>query len=351
MSGRRRIARLAFGAALAGGIALAPLAAAGAPDPWVTTKVKLSLLSSEGVDGLDVNVDTLDGRVTLHGTAATANERARAEQLARQVEGVRDVRNLIQVVPASLENDVAAVDEKLQEQVTAALAADPGLAESRITVKSVHQGAVLLGGEASSLTAHLRAVESARRVDGVRRVASEIRSPDRLADTEIWRDTPDVAAKPPSGTRAAVNDAWLTSAAKVRLVAANLSAFDVNVDTRGGVVTLFGTVENEAEKREAETQVQRVDGVASVRNELQVVAPARKEAVARADEEIRETVSKRLAGRDELSDADIDVQVENGVVRLTGAVESQSDRLAALTTARTSDGVRSVIGDLRVGRN
>jgi len=350
MTGRRRIARLGFGAALAAGLALAPLAAAGAPDPWVTTKVKLSLLSSEGVDGLDVNVDTVDGRVTLHGTAATANERARAEELARQVQGVREVRNLIQVVPASLAKDVAAVDEKLQEQVTAALAADPGLADSRITVKSVHQGAVLLGGEAASLTAHLRAVETARGVDGVRRVASEVRSPDRLADTEIWRDT-DVAAAPPSGARAAVNEAWLTSAAKVRLLAANLSAFDVNVDTRGGVVTLFGTVESEAEKREAEAQVRRVEGVTSVRNELQVVAPARKEAVARADEEIQETVSKRLAGRDELSDADIDVQVENGVVRLTGAVESQSDRLAALTTARTSDGVRSVIGDLRVGRN
>jgi osmotically-inducible protein OsmY len=349
MSGRRRIARLAFGAALAAGLALAPLAAAGAPDPWVTTKVKLSLLSSEGVDGLDVNVDTLDGRVTLHGTAATANERARAEQLARQIEGVREVRNLIQVVPAGLAKEVAAVDEKIEEQVKAALAADPGLAESRITVKSVHQGAVLLGGEAASLTAHLRAVETAHGVDGVRRVASEVRSPDRLADTEIWRE-PDVAAAP-TGARAAANDAWLTSAAKVRLLAANLSAFDVNVDTRGGVVTLFGTVESAAEKREAEAQVKRVDGVSAVRNELQVVAPTQKEAVARADEEIRETVSKRLAGRDELSDADIDVQVENGDVRLTGAVESQSDRLAALTTARTSDGVRSVIGDLRVERN
>ena len=95
-----RLRRGARGALLA----LAPLAAAAeAPDPWLTTKVKLSLLSSEGVDGLDVNVDTVDGRVTLHGTAATASERAQAEQLARQVQGVREVRNLIQVVPANLE--------------------------------------------------------------------------------------------------------------------------------------------------------------------------------------------------------------------------------------------------------
>ena len=241
------------------------------------------------------------------------------------------------------------MDGTIEERVKAALAAEPGLVQSHIVVESVHQGAVLLGGDATSLTAHLRAIETAHGVDGVRRVASEIRSPDRLADEEIWRDT-DVAAAP-TAARAAVSDAWLTSAAKVRLVAADISAFDVNVDTRGGVVTLFGTVGSEAEKHAAEAEVKRVEGVGVVRNELQVVPATRQEAVHREDQEIRKTVSKRLADRDELADSDIDIEVENGVVRLTGQVESQSDRLAALTTARTSDGVRSVIGDLRVERN
>jgi osmotically-inducible protein OsmY len=88
-----------------------------------------------------------------------------------------------------------------------------------------------------------------------------------------------------------------------------------------------------------------------VRNELQVVAATQEEAVERRDEDIREAVSKRLAGRDDLTDSDIQIQVENGVVRLTGEVDSQSDRLAALTTARTSQGVRRVIGDLRVERD
>jgi hyperosmotically inducible periplasmic protein len=345
-----KVARTAWAAALAGVLALAPLAAgAETPDPWITTKVKLSLLSSEGVSGLDVNVDTVDGRVTLYGTAATAQERERAEQLARKVEGVGEVRNLIQVVPAALEHHVAALDETLRERVKTALANDPGLVGSHVEVKSVHQGAVLLAGRAATLSAHLRAIEAAHDVDGVRSVASEIESPDQLADAEIWREA-DVAAAP-AGARAAVSDAWLTSAAKVRLLAAEVSAFDVNVDTRGGVVTLFGTVGSETEKRAAESTVKQVDGVSSVRNELQVVAATRQEAVERKDDEIEETVSKRLADRPELSDADIDIQVENGVVRLTGRVDSQIDRLAALTTARTSSGVRSVIGDLRVVRN
>jgi osmotically-inducible protein OsmY len=335
-------------AAFAGALAIAPAASA-ASDPWITTKVKLSLLTSEGVDGLDVNVDTNDGRVTLHGTASTPAERSKAEQLAKQTEGVREVRNLIQVVPEAKKDAMAASDEKIEKDVEAALASDQALSGSRITVQSVNKGAVLLAGEAKSLSAHLRAIEDAHSVDGVTRVASEIESPDKLADEEIWRDT-DVAAAP-STTRSAANDLWTTSAAKVRLVAADVPALDINVDTRGGVVTLFGTVGSDAQKRTAEAEVRKVSGVTQVRNKLEVVPAKRQEAVEQKDEDIREAVSKRLSGDDDLSDSHIDIQVENGVVRLTGKVESQSDRLAALTLARGSSGVRSVIGDLRVERN
>jgi hyperosmotically inducible periplasmic protein len=333
--------------------ATSPPPAMAASDPWLTTKVKASLLTADGVDGLDINVDTMDGLVTLHGTAASATEKTRAEQLARQVEGVRDVRNLIQVVPKAEAEAIGVLDEDLEERVTKALRDEPELAGSRITVQSVNQGAVLLGGTAETLSAHLRALETARDVDGVRRVESQIQSPDRLADNEIWRDAPaDVSA---GGTgmavRSSANDLWITSAAKVRLMAADVPAFDINVDTREGEVTLFGMVPSEEQKRAAEAEVRKVDGVKSVENELQVVAESRQPAVARKDEEIHESVVERIGSHDDLSDADIDVEVRGGVVRLTGSVTSQEDRLAALTAARRSEGVRSVVGDLRVERN
>jgi len=340
---------LSLGLALGSGPALG----AQASDPWLTTKVKVSLLTAEKVDGLDIDVDTVDGRVTLHGKASTPAERSEAERLARQVEGVREVRNLIQVVADADEEAVAVLDDDLQQRVTAALRDDPALAGSQIQVESVNQGAVLLGGKAQSLSAHLSALETARGVDGVRRVESQIESPDQLADAELWRDAPaDVSARAgASSARSTANDLWITSAAKVRLMATDVSAFDVNVDTREGAVTLFGTVHSDAEKRTAEAEVKKVDGVKSVRNELQVVPASREDAVQRKDEEIRESVSQRLGERGELADADIDVEVSNGVVRLTGSVASQEDRLAALTAARRGPGVRSVVGDLRVERN
>ena len=337
--------RLAFAVTAALTLA-APAFAADISDPWITTKVKTTLLSAEDVDGLDINVDTVDARVTLHGRASTGAEKERAAALARSVEGVREVRNLIQVVPDQAEKRVAATDEELKDRVGDKLAREPELAD--VKVRSVTKGVVVLGGKTPTLSAHLRALEVARGTEGVHRVESQIESPDRLADEEIWK-TPDVAAAPAGGVRSAASDMWITSAAKVRLLGADVSALDVNVDTRNGEVTLFGMVPTEAEKQRAEAEVKKVDGVHAVHNDLQVVPDARRDVTERGDDQIKQDVEQRVQSR--VGREDIGVEVANGVVRLSGTVASQGERLAALTAARSSQGVRSVVGDLRVERN
>jgi len=59
-------------------------------------------------------------------------------------------------------------------------------------------------------------------------------------------------------------------------------------------------------------------------------------------------VQQRLAERAALHDDHIDVEVANGVVRLSGSVEQSGDRMIALSLARSTDGVRSVVDGLRV---
>ena len=210
----------------------------------------------------------------------------------------------------------------------------------------MHRGVVLMSGKPGTLSAHLDALEVARATPGVKRVASEIESPDALADDEIWRDAKNDSKTPAAS---AAKDAWITTDAKVRLIAnSDTPARDINVDTLGGVVTLFGTVPTEAARRAAEAEVRKVDGVKSVENDLQVVAQVSAAAVEHRDDRVKDAIEKRLSARGELSDASIDVEVANGVARLTGTVRGQPDRLTALTVARTTDGVRSVVGDLTV---
>jgi len=330
--------------------AAAPALAATAPDAWITTRVKMGLLTSEAgpVAAMrDIDVDTVDGRVTLHGTVASAEARQDAERAARAVSGVREVRNLLTVDPSRATQAAAEVsDEALRERVRAALAADEALHDSRIEVRSVEQGVVTLAGEARTLSDARRALESAAAVDGVRRVENRIDSPEQLGEDEVWSEKLSDRA---ASAQSAVRDMWITTAAKTRLVAnPETPAFYINVDTRDGVVTLFGTVGSSEAKQQAEAEVRKIEGVRAVENDLQVVEPSEAQSAARTDEQLGEAIEQRLEASERLGEADLDVEVQNGVARLSGSVPSQGDKLAALTVARSTQGVRRVIDDVRV---
>jgi hyperosmotically inducible protein len=341
----RFIARSILGAALA--LTLAGAAnAAQRSDAWITTKVKMSLLTSEGVSASKVNVDTVDGRVTLHGSVPTQAEKARAEQVASKVEGASKVRNLLQVVAPKNEAKTEATDDQVEERVKASLKTNRALADSSITVQSVNAGVVLLAGKAATLSDAHRAVGVTAAVPGVRRVASEIQSPDTLGDKELWYDGAYDAAVYEGS---AAGDTWITTAAKVRLIASSdTPGFDINVDTNNGIVTLFGVVASEQAKRSAEAEVRKVGGVKNVVNDLQIVAEAKQDRVEQQDDQISKAIQARIEAVGGLEDSDIDVAVSNGVARLSGTVMSRTDQVAALTVARSTAGVRRVIDDMRL---
>lgn len=70
-------------------------------DAAVTAKVKSALVVEPDLKSLTISVDTTAGVVTLRGTADSAESRARAEQIAMNVEGVRSVTNEIVVIKSS----------------------------------------------------------------------------------------------------------------------------------------------------------------------------------------------------------------------------------------------------------
>jgi osmotically-inducible protein OsmY len=179
----------------------------------------------------------------------------------------------------------------------------------------------------------------------VKRVASEIKSPDKLADNEIYTDKPETRAS--AGNP--VSDMWITSAVKMRLMADERTpALDVNVDTTDGAVTLFGMVPNPKAKAAAEEDARKVSGVKTVANQLEVVAKKEETAVRESDDRVKDNVEQALRAEDELRGDSIDIEVSNGVARLTGTVDQAADRLRAAAIARTASGVRAVRDDLAV---
>ena len=66
-------------------------------DKVISAKVQSALLVDERLQGAGIKVDTSNGLVTLSGTVSDPVQRERAVQIARGVEGVKDVQDAISV--------------------------------------------------------------------------------------------------------------------------------------------------------------------------------------------------------------------------------------------------------------
>jgi osmotically-inducible protein OsmY len=68
-------------------------------DSAITTAVKAKFVGNKEVDASSISVETLNGTVQLSGFAKSASEKSSAESIARNVNGVKSVKNDILIRP------------------------------------------------------------------------------------------------------------------------------------------------------------------------------------------------------------------------------------------------------------
>ena len=152
-----------------------------------------------------------------------------------------------------------------------------------------------------------------------------------------------------SDEKTPINDSWLTAKTKIALFAdSRIKGRDINVETTQGSVMIRGKVDSDAAKQAAEGIAKEIDGVKSVKNELQVVAPAKREATDDKDDAITTRVNEQLAKDANLKKAGIRAQTNAGVVSLTGEVPDLMTSAQASSIAWQVSGVKSVKNDLTV---
>jgi hyperosmotically inducible protein len=66
-------------------------------DAWIHTKITSKLVSDKDTPARKINIDVVDGIVTLRGEVNTATAKDEADRIAKDTEGVRRVRNLLKV--------------------------------------------------------------------------------------------------------------------------------------------------------------------------------------------------------------------------------------------------------------
>ena len=141
-------------------------------DSWITSKTKIALFADDRVKGREVSVETMKGEVFLRGKVDSEEAKAAAMDVAKGIEGVKNVKNDLQVVPAAARKAVTANDKEITKAVESRFSKDAQL--KKIDVRT-DAGVVVLTGEVPNISVSAKASEMAFRVDGVKSVKNELR--------------------------------------------------------------------------------------------------------------------------------------------------------------------------------
>ena len=107
--------------------------------------------------------------------------------------------------------------------------------------------------------------------------------------------TKDKAKSTTQEAKTMVSDSWITSKTKIALFAdERVKGTQVSVDTMKGVVHLRGKVDSDEAKSAAADVAKGIEGVQSVKNDLQVVAPTARKAVDANDKDIAKAVETKV---------------------------------------------------------
>lgn len=162
-------------------------------------------------------------------------------------------------------------------------------------------------------------------------------------------ESPQPATESKSGSTSEMKDSWITSKAKMKLVAdGRTKARRIKVETQSGVVTLRGKVASSEERAAAEEITKGVDGVKSVRNTIEVVPEMKRKELNKKDDAITKTIRDRFEADEQLKSAGIRVRADNGMVTLMGTVPSAKVKDRAAEMARKVPGVRAIRNELQL---
>lgn len=121
-----------------------------------------------------------------------------------------------------------------------------------------------------------------------------------------------------------------------------IAAHRIDVETRGHVVKLSGSVDNLLARERATERAMATKGVRSVVNRIEVVAPAR------PDAELESDVRSALLADPATDSYEVDVSAAGGVITLEGTVDSWQEKQLSAMVAKGVRGVEGIENEIEV---
>lgn len=149
-----------------------------------------------------------------------------------------------------------------------------------------------------------------------------------------------------------VDDAAITARVKAALIDNEVvKARQIEVETRNGVVQLSGFVDSDDMQEAALRTARAVSGVKEVRNDLALRGGKRSEGKVVDDTVIAARVKAKLVDDGGLQSSNgVNVEVNNGVVQLSGFVTTLEEKNRAADMATTVEGVKDVRNNIALAR-
>jgi osmotically-inducible protein OsmY len=321
-------------------------------DSWITTKIEAQYFADADVKGRHIDVTTTNGAVMLDGRVDSERVRQRAVEIAQKTDGVSSVDDSLEVGPAPAPSGTSGITEQVSRgwittKIQAQYFADPDVKGRDIDVTTAN-GVVMLDGTVDNEMARQKAVEIARKTDGVRDVEDRLRieAPGGLpTDSERARTSGQLS-----------DDDIADRIAAKYYRDENVGGNDIDVNASAGVVTLTGTVDTEGERRRAVMIARRSVGVRDVKDDLKVESRVATSGGSRKgtdvgsqieDAWITTKIQSKFFVDDEV-EGNIDVTTNKGVVTLGGEAKTPEARRQAEAIARETDGVTRVVNRMRV---
>jgi osmotically-inducible protein OsmY len=222
-------------------------------DSRIESSAKKSYVFKTYLQGDDIKIQSKDGAVTLTGIVLEESHRSLAQETVAGLPGVKSVDNRLEVkgeVPAK--NSDAWLITKVKTTLLFHRSVSAGTTEV-----DVKDGIVTLRGDAASQAQKELTTEYAKDVEGVKDVNNEMTVTKRSKKKQTV------------GER--IDDASITALVKMTLLShRSTSALNTKVETKRGVVTLYGKASNAAELTLATKLANDVKGVKGVENRMAV---------------------------------------------------------------------------------
>ena len=212
-------------------------------DSEIEKNVKAELEWDPDLDATDIAVSVKNGVVTLTGFVKSYTDRYEAETAAKRVAGVVAVANDIEVRMPSVDERP---DPDIAREAAAAIKSQLPISSENIKI-IVKNGWVTLEGEVEWQYQRQTAENVVRRIKGVKGVSNTILLKPRAEPTEVKRKIQEALRR-----------------------SAEVDANRIEVEARGGEVTLKGTVRSWIEREEAERAAWAAPGVTKVEDRILV---------------------------------------------------------------------------------